>query len=123
MKFKSNQAIYLQISNYICENILNKVWGAGDRIPSIRDLAIELQVNHNTILRTYNHLESCDIIAVKRGLGYSVTEHAINKIMALRRQDFFANELPEFIKSMEVLGIGFDDLKEHIESNVETAEI
>ena len=58
MKFDDNKAIYLQISDLICENILEGKWNEGYRIPSVRDMAVSLEVNPNTVSRTYALLES-----------------------------------------------------------------
>lgn len=110
MNFDNKKAIYLQIADLICENILRGVWQAGQRIPSIRDMAGECQVNHNTVMRTYNELESLDIIKLQRGLGYSVSDEAIKHILSLKRKEFYDNDLPKFFKSIEALNIDFNEL-------------
>ena len=53
MEFGKDQAIYLQIADLICENILSGEWAAETKIPSVRELAINLEVNPNTVMRTY----------------------------------------------------------------------
>ena len=70
MEFTQPQAIYLQIGDYICENILRRSWHGGDRIPSIRELAMDVQVNPNTVTRTYAYLQDQGIIFNRRGIGY-----------------------------------------------------
>jgi DNA-binding transcriptional regulator YhcF (GntR family) len=108
MEFKNKQAIYLQIADYICDQILTGKWPAGEKIISIRELAIELEVNPNTVLRTCEYLQQQDVIFNKRGIGYFVNKTAPDKIREIRRQKFFAQDLPEFIKKIQLLEINFE---------------
>ena len=57
MEFRKNQTIYLQIADYICENIMAEQWIKGDKIQSVREMAATIQVNPNTVMRTYSHLQ------------------------------------------------------------------
>ena len=110
MEFKEKQAIYLQIGEHICENILRKQWKEGDKIPSIRELAISIEVNPNTVMRAYNYLQDMGIIFNKRGIGYFVTDNSYQKTMELKKRDFINRELPHFFMTMDLLKISFDDL-------------
>ena len=69
MDFRENPAIYIQIAEYVCEQILLKKWNLGDKIISIRDLAINMEVNPNTVQRAYDFLQQREIITNKRGIG------------------------------------------------------
>ncbi len=111
MEFKDKQAIYLQIADYVCDHILTGKWPAGEKIISIRELAVKLEVNPNTAMRTYEYLQQQGIIFNKRGIGYFVDETAPDKIRELRRKRFFEYELPEFIKTIRMLGIDFELIK------------
>jgi DNA-binding transcriptional regulator YhcF (GntR family) len=62
MQFRESQAIYLQIADYVCEKIMLKEWKAEERIPSVRELAVQLEVNPNTVMRTYEFLQQQEII-------------------------------------------------------------
>ena len=121
MEFKETQAIYLQIGDYICEQILLGRWKEGDRIPSVRELGVDLQVNPNTVMRTFDFLQNNDIIFNKRGVGYFVAEQANEKIVKYRRNHFMDHELPVFFKNITLLNMNFDDLKvqynEYIKNN------
>jgi GntR family transcriptional regulator len=111
MEFKDKQAIYLQIADYICEQILLAKWPPGERIPSVRDLAALMEVNPNTVMRTYDFLQNKEIIFNKRGIGYSADEQANEKILAYRKERFLATELPDFFKTMYLLDVGIDELQ------------
>jgi DNA-binding transcriptional regulator YhcF (GntR family) len=111
MDFNQNQAIYLQIGDYLCEQILLDRWKESDRILSVRELGVALQVNPNTVMRTYDFLQSIDIIFNKRGVGYFVAEQAKDKIIGYRRKQFLDIELPVIFKNMDILGMTFDELR------------
>jgi GntR family transcriptional regulator len=111
MEFKDKQSIYLQIADYICEQILLTKWPPGERIPSVRDLAAMMEVNPNTVMRTYDFLQTKEIIFNKRGIGYSASENASELILAYRKERFVENELPEFFKAMYLLNISMDELQ------------
>ncbi len=118
MEFKDKQAIYLQIADYVCDHILTGKWQAGEKILSIRELAVKLEVNPNTVMRTYEYLQLRDIIFNKRGIGYFAGESAQEKIRELRRQKFFDQELPDFFKNIRMLGIDFSEIKERYDNSL-----
>ena len=111
MEFKENPAIYIQIAEYVCEQILLKKWNLGDRIISIRDLAVTMQVNPNTVQRAYDFLQQKDIITNKRGIGYFIGDDAMGKILNFRREHFIENELPVFMRNIYLLKIDFKEIK------------
>lgn len=110
MEFKDTQAIYLQIGDYISEQILFGRWNEGERIPSVRELGVELQVNPNTVVRTYEFLQNNEIIFNKRGVGYFVADDATAKIKEMRKKQFLEQELPQFFKTLQLLEMNFDDI-------------
>lgn len=112
MEFKETQAIYLQIGDYICEQILLGRWNEGDRILSVRELGVALQVNPNTVMRTFDFLQSLEIIFNKRGIGYFVTADAKIKIIAYRRKQFIDQDMPVFFKNINILGMSMDEINQ-----------
>ena len=87
MNFKDNKAIYLQIADRIGDQILSGALTAEGKVPSVRELAAEIEVNANTVARTYDHLQQNGVIYTKRGLGYFVSPDAKEKIVATRRDN------------------------------------
>ncbi len=112
MEFKETQPIYLQIGDYISEQILLGRWKEGERIPSVRELGVELQVNPNTVVRTYEFLQNNEIIYNKRGVGYFVSDDAITRIKEMRKKQFLEQEIPQFFKTIELLEMNFDEITE-----------
>lgn len=103
--FRQDKAIYLQMADRLCDEILSGKYGPGERIPSVRELAVYLGVNANTVVRTYEALSLQGIIQTRRGLGYFVTEDARDRIMNARRRHFMDETLPELFRQMQLLDI------------------
>ncbi len=110
MEFRPKHAIYLQIADYLSEQILRKLLLAEAKIPSVRDLAVTLEVNPNTIVRAYNYLEEQGIIYKERGLGYFVAKNGYAKATALKKALFLREHLPEIFKNLTLLNISFSEL-------------
>ena len=109
MEFRNPQSIYLQIADYICENILLGKWKDGEKIPSVRDLAVSIEVNPNTVMRTYTYLQEKGIIHNQRGIGYFINGDSYENTLKLKRQEFIDVELNRVFKSMEMLGISQEE--------------
>ncbi|GGA89921.1 MULTISPECIES: GntR family transcriptional regulator [Mucilaginibacter] len=110
MEFKDNEAIYLQIAAFVSDQILMGKWPGGQKIPSVRDMAVELEVNPNTVMRSYEFLQGLEIIYNKRGLGLFVAEDGFDKVKAYRKENFVRQNLPELFKNMYLLGISIDEI-------------
>jgi DNA-binding transcriptional regulator YhcF (GntR family) len=116
MQFQSNgQAIYLQIADYVCEKVLLKEWLREEKIPSVRELAVQLEVNPNTVARTYDFLKQQDIIYDKRGIGYFISANGLKNATDYRKHEFTEKEMPAVFRIMHMLGIEMDDLKTRFE--------
>ena len=73
MTFSNDKAIYIQMADRLCDDILAGVYTDDERIPSVREYAVKLEVNTNTAVKAYDYLARDGIIYNKRGLGYFVT--------------------------------------------------
>jgi len=71
-----------------------------------------LQVNPNTVLRSYDFLQQKGIIYMKRGMGYFTVEDALEKVIAYKREEFFKDVLPKFFRTISLLKISTDELNE-----------
>ncbi len=108
--FNSDRAIYLQMADRLCDDILIGTYVEGDRVPSVRDYSIALGVNTNTAVKTYDYLGREGVIFNKRGMGYYVSPGAKEKILQDRKATFVKDKVPTLFKDMELLGISIDDL-------------
>jgi DNA-binding transcriptional regulator YhcF (GntR family) len=111
MEFKETQAIYLQISDYVCEQILLNRWKESERLLSVRELGGALEVNPNTVMRTYDFLQGKEIIFNKRGVGFFVAENARTKISNYRKKIFLEQDLPLVFKNMTLLGMSLSEFE------------
>lgn len=112
MNFKENKAIYLQIAERICDMILLGEYREEERIPSVREYAAIVEVNFNTVMRSFEHLQSSGIIFNKRGIGYFVAAGAGEKIHSIRKKDFLQNEINDFFKQIYMLEIPIGEVAE-----------
>ena len=111
MEFNNQQSIYLQIAELICDKILLKKFRQDERIPSVRELAVQLEVNPNTVMRSFEFLQEKEIITNKRGIGYFVSPDGIAKATALRKTEFIEIELPNIFKTAQLLNISWEELE------------
>lgn len=111
MQFNTLSPIYLQIAQYMHDLILNRVWKDGERIPSVRDMAMELEVNPNTVIRTYALLQEEGTLENQRGIGYFTAKDARSLVLKKRRERFLKKEVPALFLSMETLGLTMEDLQ------------
>ena len=112
MIFSNDKAIYIQIADRLCDEILADKYKDDDRIPSVREYAVLLEVNTNTAVKAYDELARANIIYNKRGLGYFVTPGAKKQILKDRKQEFMKERLPELFRQMQLLGITLEDVKD-----------
>ncbi|MFN2394378.1 MAG: GntR family transcriptional regulator [Bacteroidales bacterium] len=117
MEFLENQPIYMQIADNFCENILLQNWKPNERIPSVRDIAVTMEVNPNTAMRAFVYLQEKDIIYNKRGIGYFVTEEGYQKAIELKRAEFIQRDLPVLMKTMKLLDISCKEMEEIYDQN------
>ena len=106
--FKQDRAIYLQMAERICDEILAGKYHSAARIPSVREQAAMFDVNTNTVVKTYDLLLQWGIIYTRRGLGYFVTVDALEKIKQTRSLKFMTENLPELFRQMKLLDISID---------------
>jgi DNA-binding transcriptional regulator YhcF (GntR family) len=110
MEFHSDKPIYLQIAEWLCERIASDGLPPGEKMPSVRELAVTLQVNPNTVVRTYDFLQQHRIVINRRGIGFFVEKEADQKIFQLRREDFYQNTLPRLFKTLSLLEIDPEEI-------------
>jgi GntR family transcriptional regulator len=112
MEFHANKPIYLQIGDLIVEKVLSGEWREEERIPSIRETAVNLEVNPNTVMRSYLYLDEKQIIYNKRGIGYFINENALQTAHTMKREAFLRHELPHIFRTLQLLKIDIDEVKQ-----------
>ncbi|SFA39159.1 GntR family transcriptional regulator [Parageobacillus thermantarcticus] len=107
-EFDTTKPIYIQIMERINKKIVRNEWKAGEKLPSVREMAVETGVNPNTIQRTYSELERMGIVETRRGQGTFVTENAevIERLRERLKRDIVA----DFVRNMTELGFTLDEM-------------
>jgi GntR family transcriptional regulator len=113
MEFSKHKSIYMQIADYFFSNILLGRWKPGEKVPSVRQLAIDLEVNPNTVMRTYTLMQEKEIIVNQRGIGFYVTEEAPSRVKEIVKVQFMSDDLPEMFSTMEMLGMKMKEVTLH----------
>lgn len=118
MNFTEQQPIYMQIADIFCENILSGKWKPNDRIPSVRDVAVSMEVNPNTAMRSYEFLQNKEIVFNKRGIGYFISEEGRDKALDYKREEFLSKTVPEFFRNMYLLGIKYEEMELYYKKSI-----
>ncbi|KAA8783486.1 GntR family transcriptional regulator [Paenibacillus sp. 4624] len=109
----SSDPIYIQILSQIRQSILNGELAAGDHLPSIRQLAKDLQVSVITTKRVYEELEKEQLIDSVVGKG-SFVSGANQDFIRERRMKQLEAKMLEVIQESKELGMSAQDLIQHL---------
>ncbi|WAA09084.1 GntR family transcriptional regulator [Fervidibacillus albus] len=112
--FHSQEPIYLQLAEMIKKKIIRRELEPGDKLPSVRDMAVTAGVNPNTVQRTYRELEGTKIVESKRGQGTFVTEN--EEILQSVREEMKEKEVSRFVYSMREMGYSNIEIKAGLEA-------
>lgn len=110
MNFNDNKPIYLQITDRIMDDIQEGVYPPDGRLPSVREYASNIEVNANTVMRSYDWLQQQEIIYNKRGIGFFVLPQAKERIIDMRKEIFFRDEASYFFGRLSSFGLTASDL-------------
>jgi DNA-binding transcriptional regulator YhcF (GntR family) len=103
MDFQTGRSIHEQIRDFIVTGIMQSRWREDERLPSVRELAVELGVNPNTVQRSYSSLQEEGVIQNQRGIGYFVAPQGDLRAQDLRRRQFEQDLLPRVFATMQEL--------------------
>ncbi|RBP00090.1 GntR family transcriptional regulator [Rossellomorea aquimaris] len=112
-EYTSSKPIYLQIADRIIREIVRKELSPGDKLPSVREMAVQSGVNPNTIQRTYSELERMDIVETRRGQGTFVTEK--EEVLSVLNEKVQEEVIELFIKNMKELGLTKEQMIKGVE--------
>ena len=101
-EFEASKPIYIQITEKIFQRIIRGEINPGEKLPSVRDMAVQLGVNPNTIQRSYAEMERMGIVETRRGQGTFVIEK--ESIVDELKQSMQMEIIGQFVKSMKELG-------------------
>lgn len=114
--------IYQQIIDSMRREILAGVFGPDSRLPSIRDLAIELKVNPNTVSRAYQEMASANMIYFKRGQGAFVTAQSSDDLLEQAKTEM-ARHIMEIITIARSMGLERSQLRKIFDAVLDQQEV
>lgn len=118
MEFDRNTPIYVQIMFEIKRRISTGQLKPGEKLPSVRDLAEELKVNPNTIVRTYQELEREGVTETRRGMGTFIVENEKNSVSEMK-STIGKTFVEEFIKKMHDVGVSDSEIISLVKQAIE----
>ncbi|PIK32273.1 GntR family transcriptional regulator [Bacillus siamensis] len=119
-EFQSSKPIYLQIADRVYYRLIRNELSPGDKLPSVREMAVQMKVNPNTIQRTYSEMERLGIVETRRGQGTFIAERPDLKEELKDRltKDVFKR----FIQEMAELGLSPEEMLNGIKQYAEEAD-
>ena len=115
MEFQTNaQPIFMQIYDLLCDRVLRGEIKPDDQLPSVRELAVELEVNPNTVMRTIERLLQQEIIYSKRGKGNFLTDKAYDIILEVRTHRLLEQKLPDLADELKLLHFAPADVEKRL---------
>ena len=120
MEFQSNIPIYLQIMDDIKQQIVSGRLKPGDKLASVRDLAMQYGVNPNTVQKALSELEWENLLYTMRTAGRYVTEDAA--LIAALREQLAGERIIKFLDELEQLGFQHEDILQLLEKHMEGAD-
>lgn len=107
-EFNTSNPIYLQIAERINRQVIRGELKVGDKLPSIREMAVNTGVNPNTIQRTYSELERLSIAETKRGQGTFITEN--EEMLNRLREELKNKQITSFVGDMKEMGFTHEEI-------------
>lgn len=114
-KFDNDKPIYKQLVDQLKLEIITQKYKPNDRLPSVREFALELKVNPNTVQRALLELENSNLIETRRTTGKFVTED--KKKIDIARTEVINNIMKDFFNNIENLNISNKEIIEYIKQN------
>lgn len=106
-----NQPIYWQLREKTVAAILDGTLPEGQPLPSVRQVAVDFQINPLTVSKAYQSLVDDQLVDKRRGVGMFVREGARDQLLASEREKFLNEEWPRLAARIDQLGLSLEDLK------------
>ncbi|CCP20889.1 putative transcriptional regulator (GntR family) [Bacillus velezensis UCMB5036] len=118
-EFQSSKPIYLQIADRVYYRLIRDELSPGDKLPSVREMAVQMKVNPNTIQRTYSEMERLGIVETRRGQGTFIAERS--DLKAELKDRLTKDVFKRFIQEMAELGLSPEEMIDGIKQYAEEA--
>ena len=112
-KLTGDRPIYLQLMERIQHDIISGVYKPGDKIPSVRDLALDAAVNPNTMQKALSELERSGLLYSQRTSGRFITDD--EKLLKKMKTELASEHIHQFFEQMHHLGFSDEETLEMIQ--------
>lgn len=119
-EIKTDRPIYLQLVEQIELRIVSGIYAVGEKLPSVRDLAVDAAVNPNTMQRALSELERSGLVYSQRTSGRFITEDAT--MIENMKNTLAQTQISMFFEKMEQLGYSKQQTIHMMESRSEEAQ-
>lgn len=107
-EFNTSKPIYLQLVERINRQIVSQELKIGEKLPSVREMAINSGVNPNTVQRTYSELERMATVETRRGQGTFVTSN--KAVLTNLREELKKSHIEAFVNDMKEMGFNDEEI-------------
>ncbi len=111
-RFDNEKPIYIQLVEYIKKEIISGRLKSGEKIPSVRELAVQAKVNPNTVQKALAELERCGLIFTERTNGKFVTQNT--DTIKNFRNELIGERVNSFLHDMIHMGVGKEEIAEYL---------
>lgn len=118
--FEASKPIYIQITEKIFQRIIREEINPGEKLPSVREMAVQSGVNPNTIQRAYSEMERMGIVETKRGQGTFVIQR--ESIVDELKESMQTEVIGQFVRNMEELGFSKQQMMSGLKNYLEEGE-
>ncbi len=115
LDMSSGVPVYRQIIDSILGGIASGILLPGNQLPTVRQLAVDLSINPNTVVRAYRELEIRGILSTQQGTGTFITDKEV-KPDDVERQRRMAQFVRELLARAGAEGITIEDLQQYLEA-------
>ena len=112
----NDRPIYLQLMERIQQDIVSGVYKAGDKLPSVRELAIDAAVNPNTMQKALSELERDGLVHSRRTSGRFITED--ETMLKNLRDELDSRHIQDFMEKMKQLGFQEKETLEKLQDTI-----
>ena len=117
-EWKIDQPIFRQLAAKISEQILQGVWLEQQALPSVRAVAVDLKINHLTVMKSYQLLADENLVEKKRGQGTYVTKGALQKLKASAHQSFINAQIPAIAETLGIIDMSVEELVKQLARHI-----
>lgn len=118
INWHDNQPIFRQLSDRISEQILQGIWLENQPLPSLRQVAADLKINHLTVMKSYQILVDQGIVEKRRGRGMYVAQGALMTLKTKKKSLFIDQQIPLIAETLKQINMPLDEFVQQLQQHM-----